>query len=133
MEHMFSIWDRYWVLAQWWTSVSFGLILVAFVAARRLTPYLLVAIIGLYAGYTMWVYSLFLFNLEVAFAYLEDLQALEASGHALTLGTKTLMSSPHYQRGEMTANILLPATFLACCGYLVYSYLDSRKKPANPD
>jgi hypothetical protein len=126
LEQMFSIWDRYWVLAQWWTSVSFGLILVAFFAASRLSLMLLLVVIALYSGYSAWVYFLFDYNLEVAYALGADLLALESDGQVLSRGSKALLESNSYRYGEWIANLIVPATFFACVVYLVYSYTQER-------
>ena len=118
---------------EWWTSVSFGLILVAFVAARKLTLMLVAAIVALYTGYTGWVYFLMLYNVDIAFGLIGDLIALEESGVVLAQGSKAIIDSDYYRRGELISNLLLPATFVACVGYLVYAYLTAERGHTGPN
>ena len=58
IESLFSIYDRYWTIVQWWSSVSFSLIIVAYLAADRLNKGIVTTLLGLYTLYTVWVYLL---------------------------------------------------------------------------
>ena len=65
LEQLFSTFDRYWFIVQWWASVSFGLIMIAYFAAEKISALLLGTILGLYLIYTSWVYMLLVYNVEI--------------------------------------------------------------------
>ena len=122
LEFIFDVYDRYWTVVQWWASVSFGLLLVAHFAADRLRLQWLVGVVVLYAIYTLWVYLLLDYNMDIAFAYMRDLQALLDNDSVLE-GTQVLFTHPLGLYGIQLGWIALLATYLACNGYLIYSYV----------
>jgi hypothetical protein len=121
MESLFSIFDRYWAVVQWWASVSFGLLLVAHFAADRLRGLWVTGIIFLYVSYSAWVYLLLQYNVEVAKAMMGDLQELVTAGTASS-GTGVAVSSPLVLIGTDIGTLALSCTFLGCIAYLLYSY-----------
>lgn len=126
LEQLFSLYDRYWVIVQWWASVSFALLLVAHFAADKLSSFLLASIITIYAIYTLWLYFLLDYNLAITFGLLDDLAALGAAGE-LTQGVREAMEHSSGMYGVWMGMVALPVTFLACSGYLVHAYIHARK------
>lgn len=126
LEQLFSVYDRYWVIVQWWASVSFGLIMIAYFAADKLSALLLAVVIGLYLVYSGWVLMLLFYNVEVAYGLFLDLASLAASGLLESEGARVALESPYVRYGTNLGMIALPATFLACVGYLVFAYLKAR-------
>ncbi|MEP1471753.1 MAG: hypothetical protein ABJK25_12330 [Halieaceae bacterium] len=122
LELVFTIFDRYWNVVQWWASVSFGLLLVAHFAAERLRLHWVVGVVVLYAVYSLWVYLLLDYNMEVAFAYIRDLSAIIGTDPA-SEGTQMLLTHPLALYGIKLGWIALTATYLACNGYLIYTYV----------
>jgi len=130
LEQLFSVYDRYWVIVQWWASVSFGLIMIAYFAAEKLRALLLVVVLGLYIVYSGWVYMLLVYNIEVAYGLFVDLASLDASGLLESEGARIALENPYVGYGTNLGMIALPATFFASVGYLVYAYVQARKSQA---
>lgn len=128
LEHLFSIYDRYWVIVQWWASVSFGLIMIAYFAADKLKALLLVTVLGLYLMYSSWVYMLLVYNVQIAYGLFEDLAALEAAGALVSEGARIALENRYVDYGTRLGMVALPATFLACISYLVYAYYQARSR-----
>lgn len=122
LELLFTIFDRYWSVIQWWASVSFGLLLVAHFAAERLRLLWLVGVVVLYAVYSLWVYLLLDYNMEIAFAYIRDLQAIIGTD-SVSEGTQMVLRHPLALYGIQLGWVALLATYLACNGYLIYTYV----------
>ena len=127
LEQLFSIFDRYWFIVQWWASVSFGLIMIAYFAADKLSALLLGTVIGLYLIYSGWIYMLLIYNIEIAFGLLTDLRSLSDAGEIKTQGARVAIENPFVIYGTWLGNVALPSTFFACIGYLVYAYSHARK------
>ncbi len=127
LDQLFSVYDRYWVIVQWWASVSFGLIMIAYFAADKLKALLLVVVLVLYLVYSAWVFMLLVYNVEVAYGLFVDLAALKASGLLQSEGAKVALENPYVGYGTDLGMIALPATFFACVGYLLYAYVHARK------
>ena len=127
LEQLFSIFDRYWFIVQWWASVSFGLIMIAYFAADKLSALLLGTVIGLYLIYSGWIYMLLIYNIEIAFGLLTDLRSLSDAGEIKTQGARVAIENPFVIYGTWLGNVALPSTFFACIGYLIYAYSHARK------
>lgn len=127
LEQLFSVYDRYWVIVQWWASVSFGLIMIAYFAADKLRALLLIVILVLYLIYSAWVFMLLIYNIDVAYGLFEDLALLNSSGLLKSRGAKVALENPYVGYGTNLGMIALPATFFACVGYLVYAYIQARR------
>lgn len=127
IEQLFSVFDRYWFVVQWWASVSFGLIMIAYFAADKLSALLLGVVIGLYLIYSCWVYMLLIYNIDIATGLLADLNSLREAGELKTEGARAALDNPFVRYGTWLGNIALPSTFFACIGYLLYAYTHARK------
>ena len=127
VEQLFSMFDRYWVIVQWWASVSFGLIMVAYFASEKIGPFLLVTVIGLYGIYSLWVFFLLAYNIAIGVGMLEDLDLLSSAGLLKSQGARVVLDHPFAAYGIWVGLIALPATFLSCIGYLLYAYFHARK------
>ena len=127
LEQLFSVFDRYWFMVQWWASVSFGLIMIAYFAADKLSALLLGTVLGLYLVYSSWVYMLLVYNIDIAFGLLSDLNSLSSAGELKTQGARVAMENPFVKYGTWLGNVALPSTFFACIGYLLYAYAHARK------
>jgi len=127
LEYLFNIYDRYWTIVQWWASVSFGVIMIAYFAADRLKAFLLITVLVLYLLYSAWVYLLLVYNVDVAYGFFEDLDALRRTGALQSHGARAALENPFVTYGTRLGMIALPGTFLACNGYLLYAYIHARK------
>lgn len=127
LEYLFSIYDRYWTIVQWWASVSFGVIMIAHFAADRLKAFLVITVLVLYVLYSAWVYLLLVYNVDIASGFFEDLDSLRRTGALQSHGARAASENPFVTYGTRLGMIALPATFLACSGYLIYAYIHARK------
>lgn len=127
LEQLFSVFDRYWFIVQWWASVSFGLIMIAYFAAEKLSALLLGTVLGLYFIYSGWVYMLLVYNVEIAQGLLTDLNAMSTAGELTSQGARVAIENPFVIYGTWLGNVALPSTFIACIAYLLYAYKHARK------
>lgn len=127
IEHLFSIYDRYWTIVQWWASVSFSLIIVAYFAADRLSKGIVATLISLYSLYSIWVYLLMAYNISIATALIADLELLRASKELMSQGALATLKYPFLAHGTWLGTIAQLATFMACIGYLLYAYVQGIK------
>ena len=113
--------DRMWSLIQWWASISFGLLVIAHIAADRIGLYLAVLISMLYTGFSFAVLRIAGRNMGIAESVVGDLRALEAAGNDLTMTAQYWM-----QGAEPVTKIALPlimvVTYIGVLGYFIYSY-----------
>ncbi|MEP1472157.1 MAG: hypothetical protein ABJK20_15835 [Halieaceae bacterium] len=126
LEQLFSLYDRYWVIVQWWASVSFGIIMIAHLASEKLSAFILLTILVLYTVYSLWLYFLLDYNLAITFGLIDELSSLGDAGR-LTAGGQETLVHPSGKYGVLLGMFALPITFLACAGYLVFSYVHARK------
>jgi hypothetical protein len=68
--------DRVWELIQYWSSVSFGYLILAYVAAPRLNLILIVVLSILYAAFSVQMFELLLTHNGFNLAYIESLNEL---------------------------------------------------------
>lgn len=111
LEQLFSVFDRYWFIVQWWASVSFGLIMIAYFAADKLRALLLGTVLGLYLIYSGWVYMLLVYNIDIATGLLLDLNSLSSAGELKSQGARAAIENPFVIYGTWLGNIALPSTF----------------------
>ena len=127
IESLFSIYDRYWTIVQWWSSVSFSLIIVAYLAADRLNKGIVTTLLGLYTLYTVWVHLLMAYNVNMAVALLADLESLRVAGSLQSQGALVVLQDQLPEYGVRLGSVALLATFIACDGYFLYEYRETRK------
>jgi hypothetical protein len=112
---------------QWWSSVSFSLIIVAYLAADRLNKGIVTTLLGLYTLYTVWVHLLMAYNVNMAVALLADLESLRVAGSLQSQGALVVLQDQLPEYGVRLGSVALLATFIACVGYFLYAYRETRK------
>ena len=122
VEHMFSVFDRYWAIVQWWASISFSLILVAYFAADRLSGRIVAVLLLLYGLYSVWVYLLLQYNIDIAYGLIGDLAQLDATVGLQSAGAREVLESSLSRYGTWLGTASLSCTFLACAYYVVHAY-----------
>jgi hypothetical protein len=127
LVQLFSVFDRYWFIVQWWASVSFALIMVAYFAANKLSALLVGTVLCLYLIYSGWVYMLLIYNIDIAYGLLADLNILSNAGELQSQGARVALENQFIRYGTSLGNVALPLTFFACIGYLLYAYFTARK------
>ena len=85
LEQMVIHGDRVWSILQFWTSVSFGLLIAAHIAAANVSKFVLVVILVLYTLFTTMFIGMVLYDLEVILAGGMQLEMLAEAGAQLSL------------------------------------------------
>jgi hypothetical protein len=73
-----------WSLMQYWTSISIGILIGAYLAAKRINTYFLGAFILVYVVFTGQITWLMILQLETIRGVIIDLQAIEDSAVGLS-------------------------------------------------
>ena len=124
-----ELYDRWWVILQWWVSVSFALLAISHFAADKLNVVLLAAVLVLYIAFTLWMRSLLDYNSEIMAAFRIDLGEMNAAGDALSKGGNAfVVGYVGLERFFPAANIAKYGTFASVIIYLIYSWIQNRKK-----
>ena len=119
VNFIFAIYDRYWSMAQWWVSITFGLIIVAHFAASKLNLYLVILLILLYTAFTGWLGMFYIYNMDIVGGYLTDLRSMENISNR---GTLALMRSEAIPLGALFQNISVMVMYFGSVSYLIYAY-----------
>lgn len=130
LEHLFSLYDRFWVIIQWWASISFSIIVVGYFAAARLNGRVIGLLLFLYTVYTAYIAFLLVNIGQVMDAFISSLHQLGNAGETLNAGTALLISHPLTAPGQWLGLFAFVTTYFCCSGYLFFSY---RKAKADED
>ena len=116
-----------WNLNQWWVSVSFAVMLAAYVGAERLSRILVGLMVGLYSLYTITVWEHVLSLVSLHSSYMEALSLLADSSQLGVVGQAYLE-----QQDNRKLSIVFPAfmvvAFLITNGFVFYSYRKYKKE-----
>jgi hypothetical protein len=113
-----EILNRSWDLQQWWASVSFGVLAVAYLVGKKLNGMLLSLLLLLYTSYSLYMWDLLVVNRTVYLAYVSDLQKLSDAGVELSNGANAHMLPPGV--GTYAAPVALIGTFVSVVFYALY-------------
>lgn len=115
--------DQRFNLIQWWAGVTFGLIALSHFAGRKLNLFLVVLVVLLYIGFTLFVGDLFFGNLTQAELHREDLAAMLAQGMPLSEVSRNIIAEqPQVLRGIGFYLAVVGAFFGSIC-YLIYAFV----------
>jgi hypothetical protein len=84
LEQLNSTGEFLWSLVQYWTSVSFGILIGAYLAAKRINAYFLGAFILVYVVFTAQITGLMTLQIETIKGIIIDLRAIEDSAVGLS-------------------------------------------------
>ena len=118
VEIIYSIFDRYWVITQWWVSVSFLMLAVAHLGADHLNRVTTSLLIALYICFTLWIEQLSGDNTYPIGGYLAHLEELSKT-QTLSPGTMMLIEK---QRAfdPIFQQIAKFGTFVCAVAYPIY-------------
>jgi hypothetical protein len=117
--------DQRFNLIQWWAGVTFGLIALSHFAGRKLNLFLVVLVVLLYVGFTLFVGDLFFGNVTQAALHREDLAAMQALGAPLSEVSRQIVAEdPQLLRGIGFYFAVIGA-FFGSISYLVYAFARS--------
>ena len=123
-----EILNRLWDLQQWWASVSFGVLVVAYLVGKQMSGILVCILLLLYTAYSVYMWDLMGVNVNVFYAYVGDLQKLSDSGVKLSAGTIEYLLPP--KLGAILAPIALIGTFISVVGYTLYVFFRRENREA---
>jgi hypothetical protein len=113
-----EIYDRWWVIHQWWVSVSFGLIAVAYFAGHKLNYLLIAVILSLYVAFSVWIYGLVEYQELLVGGFLSDLRVLMESGEIDSNGASAYRTGFRNAYWETFGAIAKIGTFICVIGYV---------------
>lgn len=117
--------DQRFNLIQWWAGVTFGLIALSHFASRKLNLFLVILVVLLYVGFTLFVGDLFFGNVTQAALHRQDLAAMQALGMPLSeVSRQIIAEEPQVLRG-IGFYLAVIGAFLGSISYLVYAYVRS--------
>lgn len=117
--------DQRFNLIQWWASVTFGVIVLSHFAGRKLNLFLVILVVLLYVGFTLFVADLFFGNVTQAALHRQDLAAMQALGAPLSEVSRQIIGEdPQVLRGIGFYFAVIGA-FLGSISYLVYAFVRS--------
>jgi hypothetical protein len=120
--------DQRFNLIQWWASVTFGVIVLSHFAGRKLNLFLVLLVVLLYVGFTLFVADLFFGNLTQAALHREDLAAMQALGMPLSeVSRQILGENPQVLRG-IGFYVAVIGAFVGSISYLVYAFVRSGRE-----
>jgi len=115
--------DQRFNLIQWWTSVTFGVIVLSHFAGRKLNLFLVVLVVLLYVGFTLFVGDLFFGNVSQAALHRQDLAAMQALGMPLSEVSRQIVGEqPQVLRG-IGFYFAVVGAFIGSISYLIYAFV----------
>ena len=133
VEQLATPGDRIWSIFQYWTSVSFAILIAGHFSAERIHWLVLVFLGILYASFSLLFSNMVQFDSSVISAGLVQLQRMAEEGQQLSLLGQTFITegplSMQNPSPEMTSVTRLAffGLFLATLVYPTYCHLKSRK------
>lgn len=123
-----EILNRLWDLQQWWASVSFGVLAVAYLVGKQMNGILVSILLLLYTAYSVYMWDLMGVNANVFFAYVGDLQKLSDSGVELSAGANAYLLPP--KLAVILAPAALIGTFISVVCYTLYVFFRREDREA---
>lgn len=123
-----EILNRLWDLQQWWASVSFGVLVVAYLVGKKMGGILVCILLLLYTIYSVYMWDLLGMNVKVFLAYTSDLQKLSDSGVELSAGAKAYLLPARL--GAFLAPTALLGTYISVVCYTLYVFLRREDRDA---
>lgn len=133
LEQLASHGDRMWSIFQYWTSVSFALLIAGHFAADRIHWLVLVFFGILYASFTYTFVNMAQFDASVIRTGLDQLSAIAEEGqHLSMLGETFISESPlskenPYALSGFASSIAFIGLFLAALIYPAYCHIKGKK------
>ena len=118
--------NRNWEIWQYWTGVSFGYLILGYVAARHLNWLLIFLVSSLYTLFSVMMFQTVGHNAEIIFGVADELRKLQAGGVELTAPTARWLASLSVD-GRLAIAVLL-ATYSAALLYLPYNVIRSGRE-----
>ena len=122
--------DRVWSILQYWTSVSFGLLVAAHFAADQLNKYALFILLFLYSAFSFSLLRMLQFDQGMILAGIAQLRLMAENGAILSLlGENVIVTSPLATMTPFyrSINIFMGGgLYITSIVYPIYCYLKGR-------
>ena len=118
--------NRNWEIWQYWTGVSFGYLILGYVAAKHLNWLLIFLVSCVYTLFSIIMFQTVGHNAEIVFGIADELRKLQESGIELTAPAARWLAG-FSEDGTISITVLL-ATYLAALLYLPYNYIRSGRE-----
>lgn len=118
--------NRNWQIWQYWTGVSFGYLILGYVAAKHLNWLLIFLVSSLYTLFSIMMFQTVGHNAEIVFGIADELRKLQAGGIELTAPAARWLDGLS-EDGRLSITVLL-ATYLAALLYLPYNYIKAGRE-----
>lgn len=115
--------NRTWSLLQFWASISFGLIAVAYFASKHLHLVMVITLTILYLAFTTFISSIIGLNEHIVAGFFEDLAAL----NSLSQGATHLFEAAPGPMMKVSIIVVYFGTGLGVLFFLWYSYFLTKK------
>jgi hypothetical protein len=133
LEQLAAHGDRMWSIFQYWTSVSFAILIAGHFAAERLHWMVLVFFGLLYASFTFNFVNMVQFDSSVIRAGIDQLELLVEEGQQLTLIGQTFITEGPLSRQNrslvraLVIQLAFSGLSIATLVYPAYCHLKSKK------
>lgn len=117
--------DQRFNLIQWWAGVTFGLIALSHFAGRKLNLFLVVLVVLLYVGFTLFVGDLFFGNVTQAVLHRQDLAAMQAQGVPLSEVSRQIIGEERQVLRGIGFYLAVVGAFVGSICYLIYAFVRS--------
>lgn len=110
--------DRIWSIVQYWSSISFGLLIAAHITAHRTALSVLVTFLALYTLFTIQLWGMLRFDFQVISAGIDQLRSMANSDELSAMGTSVIRHGPTANDNVYTIGlrwIIGLGLFLATC------------------
>jgi hypothetical protein len=115
-----EIYNRYWVVLQWWTGTTFVLLGVAHVASSKLHIFINVILTLLYSLFSLWILNFNNSNILAINGFIKDLIALEEAGVTISYGAKGYLEGYH-QISQVLPVFVSTSMYFCAVGFIIYS------------
>ncbi len=123
--------NRMWQIIQFWSSVSFGLIAICYLAQNRLSLLINSVITILYIAFSIFVFSMQAMNESVIAGFLQDLQVMIEQGGLQSSGAAAILSSKPSLGQILIIRFASIGTFIGTLFFLWYTYWKFKTQKAN--
>ncbi len=123
--------DRVWNIMQFWSSISFGLIIVAYIAAAKLNWPIIVIITCIYIVFSLFILNMLKINGGMSDSYIMDLQHIIDTGKILSNGAQSLIDVNSQDNKLVLIISAFAGTFFSAIFFLWYSYFSKRNITSN--
>jgi hypothetical protein len=112
LEQLNSTGAFLWSLMQYWTSISFGILIGAYLAAQRINAYFLGAFILVYVVFTAQIAGLMTLQIETIRGIIVDLRAIEDSAVGLSSTAMAVLEHSPLANDSVIGQFLRLAMFV---------------------